>query len=72
MGEDPTYGIPVDVYSLSIMLYELFSGLEPFPKYKLIQLAKALEKNIRPPIPDNFPRGNKWISVFYRVCLSMV
>ena len=25
------FGVSVDVYSLSIMLYEIFSGLDPFP-----------------------------------------
>ena len=48
------YGVPVDVYSLSIMLYEIFSGIQPFKDYNIMQIMRAHSKNERPKFPADF------------------
>ena len=56
MGGGTTHGKPVDIYSLTILLYELFTGLDPFPgcdnPFKFLGL---FQKNERPKIPQDFP-----------------
>ena len=49
------YGAPVDVYSFAMILYEMFSGLVAFKGYTLSQVVKAIIKNQRPTIPEDFP-----------------
>ncbi len=49
------YGVSVDVYSLSIVIYEIFSGLEPYPNYGDMQVFKAKEKGEKPKFPEEFP-----------------
>jgi serine/threonine protein kinase len=48
------HGMPVDVYSLSIILYELFSGLEAFPG-DILKVYHAKIGGDQPVIPSNFP-----------------
>lgn len=55
LDEGPQYGWSVDVYSLAIIFYELFSGLDPFPGLTtIVQVVRALLKNQRPKFPTNF------------------
>ena len=54
------FGRSVDVYSLAIIFYELFSGLDPFPGCKTVsQVVMALIQNKRPNFPPNFPDSIK-------------
>ena len=49
-------GKSADVFSLAVILYELFSGLDPFPLCQTImQVMMAMIKNQRPEFPSDFP-----------------
>jgi serine/threonine protein kinase len=53
-------GKPVDVFSLAIILYELFSGLDAFPGCQtVVQVVAALLRNKRPEFPGTFPQPLK-------------
>jgi serine/threonine protein kinase len=53
-------GKPVDVFSLAIILYELFSGLDAFPGCQtVVQVVAALLRNKRPEFPGAFPQSLK-------------
>jgi serine/threonine protein kinase len=52
------YGASVDIYSLSIIFFELFSGKNPFPG-NLFQVYQAKISDIKPTVPSNFPSGLK-------------
>ncbi len=43
-----------DVYSLTIILFELFSGIDPFPGH-IGQIFQKLLSDKRPAIPKDFP-----------------
>ncbi len=43
----------VDVYSFGMVLYEIVTSLLPFSGLTPIQVIRALDKNQRPPIPDD-------------------
>ncbi len=47
-----------DIYSFSIILYELFSCVDPYPgKFEIVWFAK-MDKN-KPQIPESFPEDLK-------------
>jgi serine/threonine protein kinase len=46
--------ITLDIYSLSIILFELFSGTDPFPG-SMGQIWQAKIQNEKPEIPSKFP-----------------
>ncbi len=48
------YGVSVDVYSLSIIIFELFSSLDPFPG-NLGQIFEAKRLDRKPAMPSDFP-----------------
>jgi hypothetical protein len=48
------YGASADVYSLTIIIYELFSGINPFPG-QIFQIFQAKMSDKKPSIPSNFP-----------------
>jgi serine/threonine protein kinase len=48
------FGVLADIYSLSIILYELFSGVDPFPG-NMGQIYLAKIQNETPEIPSEFP-----------------
>ena len=48
------YGVSVDVYSLSIIIFELFSSLDPFPG-NLGQIFEAKRLDKKPVMPSDFP-----------------
>jgi serine/threonine protein kinase len=48
------YGVLADIYSLSIILFELFSGTDPFPG-SMGQIWQAKIQNEKPEIPSKFP-----------------
>jgi serine/threonine protein kinase len=48
------YGLPVDIYSLSIIFFELFSGKNPFPG-GVYQILVAKIRDERPAMPEDFP-----------------
>jgi len=51
------YSEKADVYSLSIVLWEIYTGDLPFENYTLLDLLNGVcNDNIRPPIPDHCPR----------------
>ena len=53
-GSQVGYGVSVDVYSVNTILFELFTGLCPFPgDFSKVFGAKMKEEN--PDIPSNFP-----------------
>ena len=53
-------GRSVDVYSVAITLYELFSELDPFPDCQtIVQVVTALLRNKRPDFPSDFPGSLK-------------
>ena len=55
-------GRSADVYSVAIILYELFSELDPFPACETImQVVKALLMNQRPEFPPDFPESLKCV-----------
>jgi len=45
----------VDVYSLSMVLYEIFSGSEPFQECDFLQIMGAIFQNKRPTLQSDFP-----------------
>jgi serine/threonine protein kinase len=48
------YGLPADIYSLSIIFFELFSGETPFPG-DVCQILGAKMRDVRPAMPEDFP-----------------
>lgn len=49
-------GKTADIFSLAIILYELFSGLDPFPGCQTImQVVSAMIRDQRPDFPASFP-----------------
>ncbi len=52
------YGVSADVYSLSIIIFELFSGMDPFPG-NLCQIIESKKEDRKPEIPQNFPSDLK-------------
>jgi hypothetical protein len=48
------YGVSADVYSLTIIVFELFSGINPFPGH-IGQIFQAKMSNKKPAIPSDFP-----------------
>jgi serine/threonine protein kinase len=52
------YGFSADVYSLSIIIFELFSGIDPFPGH-FAQVFEAKRLDEKPVIPSNFPSDLK-------------
>eukprot|EP01138_Halocafeteria_seosinensis_P012965 gb/GECG01013243.1/.p1 GENE.gb/GECG01013243.1/~~gb/GECG01013243.1/.p1 ORF type:complete len:655 (+),score=92.20 gb/GECG01013243.1/:1-1965(+) len=44
-----------DVYSLGVIMYELFSGKEIFPLYTMLQVMWAVHSGDRPSIPEDVP-----------------
>jgi serine/threonine protein kinase len=48
------YGVLADIYSLSIILFELFSGMDPFPG-NMGQIWQAKNLDEKPEIPSEFP-----------------
>ena len=60
MNPGQYYNRSVDIYSLAIILYELFSELDPFPECTtMFQVAGALQRKQRPKFPHNFPAALK-------------
>ncbi|CAG0907108.1 unnamed protein product, partial [Cyprideis torosa] len=54
------YGTPVDVYSLSLILFELFTGEDPFKGCtSVMQVLAAIMRDERPQIPNDFPEALK-------------
>ncbi|CAG0895812.1 unnamed protein product [Cyprideis torosa] len=54
------YGTPVDVYSLSLILFELFTGEDPFKGCtSVMQVLAAIMRDQRPQIPSDFPEALK-------------
>jgi serine/threonine protein kinase len=47
-----------DVYSLSIIIYELFSGIDPFPG-NIFQIFRAILSDKKPDMPTKFPSNLK-------------
>ena len=52
------YGVSADVYSLSIIIFELFSGIDPFPG-SIGQIFEAKRLDEKPVIPSDFPSDLK-------------
>jgi serine/threonine protein kinase len=51
-----SYGSSVDIFSLAMVLYELFSDQDPFPHCQtLAQVVMAMFKDERPAFPAKFP-----------------
>ena len=48
------YGVSADVYSLSIIIFELFTGIDPFPG-SIGQIFEAKRLDEKPVIPSDFP-----------------
>jgi serine/threonine protein kinase len=48
------YGVSTDVYSLTIIIFELFSGINPFPG-QIFQIFQAKMSDKKPVIPSDFP-----------------
>ena len=54
------YGVTVDIYSLAMILYELFSGKDAFKNYDIMNILTAVTlRNERPPFDDDFPLNLK-------------
>jgi serine/threonine protein kinase len=51
-------GVSVDIYSLAVILFELFSGTDPFPG-NIGQIYQAKFQNEKPNIPFEFPEALK-------------
>lgn len=45
-----------DVFSFGVIMYELFSGLQIFPRYSLPQVMHAIYSDSRPSIPETVPQ----------------
>jgi len=54
MKKGQKYSVAADVYSLSVILFELFSELNAFPG-ELFDIVNAKGKNENPVLPENFP-----------------
>ena len=52
------YGVLADIYSLVIILFELFSGMNPFPG-NIGQIFQAKNLDEKPEIPSEFPTALK-------------
>jgi serine/threonine protein kinase len=52
------YGVLADIYSLAIIIFELFSGLDPFPG-NIGQICQAKIQDEKPKIPSEFPEALK-------------
>jgi serine/threonine protein kinase len=52
------YGVLSDIYSLAIILFELFSGMDPFPG-NLLQIFRAKQNDDKPKVPLEFPDALK-------------
>ncbi len=52
------YGVMVDMYSLSVIIFELFSGMNPFHG-NIFQIWQAKIKDEKPIIPLEFPADLK-------------
>jgi serine/threonine protein kinase len=52
------YGVLADIYSLAIILFELFSGIDPFPG-NMGQIWQAKAQDKKPEIPSEFPTALK-------------
>ncbi len=52
------YGVLADMYSLAIILFELFSGMNPFPG-NIGQICQAKNLDEKPEIPLEFPTALK-------------
>jgi hypothetical protein len=52
------FGVLPDIYSLAIILFELFSGMDPFPG-NIGQIVQAKLQNEAPEIPSEFPAALK-------------
>jgi serine/threonine protein kinase len=48
------YGVSADVYSLTIIIFELFSGNDPFPG-TIGQIFEAKRLDKKPNVPSDFP-----------------
>ncbi len=48
------YGVSADVYSLTIIIFELFSGIDPFPG-PIGQIFQAKMSDKKPLFPSDFP-----------------
>ncbi len=60
MEQGLQFGRSVDVFSLAIIFYELFSGLDSFPGCKtIVQVVTAILKDKRPDFPSGFPDSIK-------------
>ncbi len=49
------YQASADVFSFGLILYEIFSGRPAFEGMMPLQIVNALDKNIRPSIPEDLP-----------------
>ncbi len=52
------FGVLPDIYSLSIILFELFSGMDPFPG-NIGQIVQAKIQDEKPEFPSQFPAALK-------------
>ena len=52
------YGVLADIYSLTILLFELFSGIDPFPG-SMGQIWQAKNLDEKPEFPLEFPAALK-------------
>ncbi|CAG0897192.1 unnamed protein product [Cyprideis torosa] len=60
LEEGLRYGTPVDVCSLSLILFELFTGEDPFKGCTSVgQVVAAIMRDQRPQIPSDFPESLK-------------
>jgi hypothetical protein len=48
------YGVSADVYSLSIIIFELFTRTDPFPG-NIFQIIESKREDRKPAIPSDFP-----------------
>jgi serine/threonine protein kinase len=52
------YGVSADVYSMTIILFELFSGIDPFPG-RMFQIFQDKLSGKEPAVPTDFPSNLK-------------
>jgi serine/threonine protein kinase len=52
------YGVFADIYSLAIILFEFFSGMDPFPG-NMGQIFQAKNLDEKPKFPSQFPAALK-------------